>query len=1021
MSRRTRRYDDNKLGPTNGSNTLILVAVIVVTVSGSLASPGATLAEDAIAESPRVIQVVHDVDVVVVGGTTSAVAAAAVAADAGATVFLAAPRPYLGEDVCATGRLWLEPRKQPSHPLARRLFKPGCWSTPMHVKRTLDRALLDAGVAFLYGCLATDVLRDDQGRPAGIIIANRAGRQAVIAEVIIDATDRATVARLAGTAFRPYPKGPQVFRRVIVGGKPASTPDADVRPVKVEVGDEGYPVHEVTLRIAMADGRYRSFAEAEQRAIDATFDPNQVDASEFLFQVPPDSMHGRKNLAGKWPGAEKAELDCFRPMGVDRLYVLSGCADVDRDVAEQLARTGGMMEIGDRIGAAAAAEARATAKPHRVQLPSYPGNATNVGDVREPLGGVRPVQEGLAIVRSGRRTVPVLGRYDVVVIGGGTSGAPAGIAAARNGAKTLIVEYLHGLGGLGTIGMVSRAFMGNRCGFYTECLEGEKTLSAAVLIEGRREWLRRQARSAGAEIWTGVLGCGAVVRDGQVVGAVVVTPDGRGVVLAKVIIDATGNADIAAAAGAECISTVGDSAGVQGAGLPARDLGVSLHNTDFTLVDDADVVDRWRLYVYAKEIFGEAYDLGQLPQTRERRRIVGDAFVTPIDILNGRTYPDTIVQPRAYFDNHGYRVHPLVVSRSPGRLQYSANVPYRCLLPKNLDGLLVIGIGLSAHRDAMGVLRMQPDMQNQGYAAGLAAAMAARAEVPLRRIDVRMLQQRLVAEGILTKEVPTQEDSYPIPTAEVASSVEAFLSEKDTTKAIVPLARILGRPDAAKSILRTAHEGRPASDPVAIRAAEVLALLGDTTGAPTLVQAIEVQDGFDEGHHLKSLGDIRDSRMDSLIIALGRTQDRRALPALLRKIPYIRGDTPFSHIRAMVVALESLGDPTAAPALAKQMTRNQGSRNGQPVNMLGNAVTSIEDARRLATRTVESKVYERKMALRELLLARALYRCGDHDGLGERVLREYARDLRGHLARHAQAVLKQGPGPSPPPPVSAPR
>ena len=123
----------------------------------------------------------------------------------------------------------------------------------------------------------------------------------------------------------------------------------------------------------------------------------------------------------------------------------------------------------------------------------------------------------------------------------------------------------------------------------------------------------------------------------------------------------------------------------------------------------------------------------------------------------------------------------------------------------------------------------------------------------------------------------------------------------------------------------------------------------------------------------------------------------------------------------MVVALESLGDPTAAPWLAKQMTRNQGSRNGQPVNMLGNAVTSIEDARRLATRTVESKVYERKMALRELLLARALYRCGDHDGLGERVLREYARDLRGHLARHAQAVLKQGPGPSPPPPVSAPR
>jgi hypothetical protein len=370
----------------------------------------------------------------------------------------------------------------------------------------------------------------------------------------------------------------------------------------------------------------------------------------------------------------------------------------------------------------------------------------------------------------------------------------------------LIVEYLHGLGGLGTIGMVSRAFMGNRCGFYTECLEGETGLAAAVLIEGRREWLRRQARTAGAEIWTGVLGCGAVLRDNRVVGAVVATPDGRGVVLAKVIIDATGNADIAAAAGAECIVTVGDSAGVQGAGLPARDLGVSLRNTDFTLVDDADLVDRWRLYVYGKEIYGDAYDLGQLPQTRERRRIVGDAFVTPIDILNGRTYPDTIVQPRAYFDNHGYRVHPLVVARSPGRQQFSANVPYRCLLPKNLEGLLVIGIGLSAHRDAMGVLRMQPDMQNQGYAAGLAAAMAVMADVPPRRVDVRALQRRLVDKGILTEEVPTQEDSCPISVEEVASAVEAFLSEEDTTKAIAPLARILARPDVAVPILRNAHQ-----------------------------------------------------------------------------------------------------------------------------------------------------------------------------------------------------------------------
>lgn len=47
----------------------------------------------------------------------------------------------------------------------------------------------------------------------------------------------------------------------------------------------------------------------------------------------------------------------------------------------------------------------------------------------------------------------------------------------------------------------------------------------------------------------------------------------------------------------------------------------------------------------------------------------------------------------------------------------------------------------------------------------------------------------------------------------------------------------------------------------------------------------------------------------------------------------------------------------------------------------------------------------RNRVLRELYLARALYRCGNADGIGERILRRYRRDVRGHYARHAAAVL----------------
>jgi len=860
---------------------------------------------------------------------------------------------------------------------------------PLWVKRVLDEALLAAGVRFLYSSYATDVLRDREGHPGGLVIANRAGRQAVVAKVIVDATDRAWVARMAGAAFDPFPSGPQTVRRVVVGGKACSGENLRVREITPPFrrGSTAFNIFEYTLTVPMENGAFSSWARAEQLARDMTYHPDQQFTSDMLFQVPPDAMKGRTKVSAEWRGVDALDVDAFRPAGLPRFYVLGGCADIPRAQVQTVLRPVVLIEMGARIGHAAALEAQSLPAPAGVRVPGEVAPTAMEGEVREVLTGVRPTQELKGIPQE-RRSLPVLGRFDVVVIGGGTSGAPAGIAAARQGVKTLVVEYLYGLGGVGTLGAISKYYWGNRVGFTKEVPGTEEWQ-----IEQRMEWWRKTLLKAGAEIWFGALGCGVFVKDHRVCGAVVTTPEGRGVVLADVVIDATGNADLAAAAGAPCLYTDETDIAMQGTGLPPRRLGAGYTNTDFTLVDETDLMDVWHVFVYAKVMARDAFDIGQLIDTRERRRIVGDITLTILDQVNGRTYPDTIVEAYSNFDSHGYTIDPFFTLQSPHKKGIRSHIPYRALLPKGLDGLLVTGLGISAHRDAIPVIRMQPDIQNQGYAAGVAAAMAAKARVPLRQIDIKALQKHLVDIGNLPASVLTDRDSYPMPADRIAAAVEAV--KNDYTGVSV----ILAQPDQAVPLLRKAYAEAQSEEHKLIYA-HILAVLGDASGLDVLLAKVDATADFDEGWDFRAMGQFGHnmSRLDCLIYAIGRTRERRALPSLIRKLERLSADKAFSHHRALALALEQIGDPAAAGPLAALLSKP---------NMRGHAVTGIDKA--LAQHQESPNwvtVAPRKTAIRELILARALFRCGDKDGLGQQILTEYTQDLRGHLARHAHAVLR---------------
>ena len=162
---------------------------------------------------------------------------------------------------------------------------------------------------------------------------------------------------------------------------------------------------------------------------------------------------------------------------------------------------GSAHDAGARIGRAAAEEARGIAAPAGAALPDDGASANRGVSVEEEPGGIRP--NSLGTIRSGRRALPVLGRYNVVVVGGGTSGDPAGIAAAKRGAKTLVIEYLFELGGVGTTGLIASYWYGLRGG-YTGYVDrqvnpGKSTWSARE----KAEWLRRELGRQHADVRLG--------------------------------------------------------------------------------------------------------------------------------------------------------------------------------------------------------------------------------------------------------------------------------------------------------------------------------------------------------------------------------------------------------------------------------------------------------------------------------------------------------------------------------------
>ena len=114
-------------------------------------------------------------------------------------------------------------------------------------------------------------------------------------------------------------------------------------------------------------------------------------------------------------------------------------------------------------------------------------------------------------------------------------------------------------------------------------------------------------------------------------------------------------------------------------------------------------------------------------------------------------------------------------------------------------------------------------------------------------------------------------------------------------------------------------------------------------------------------------------------------------------------DNSYSHFRAIALAFEGMGDRRAAPVL-KSLLELPGV-GGHALTAADGPTARIPGYERFTTRNLGIGDKERSDCLRELCLARALYRLGDANGLGEKTLRAYAADPRRAYANHARLVL----------------
>jgi hypothetical protein len=405
------------------------------------------------------------------------------------------------------------------------------------------------------------------------------------------------------------------------------------------------------------------------------------------------------------------------------------------------------------------------------------------------------------------KDIEITKHADVIVAGGGPAGVAAAIAAARQGADTILLEKNGFLGGMGTAALVNpfMSFSAGKTqlvkGIFQEMIDRLKQADAfggtghawSFDVEAYKYVLNEMVLESGVRLQLHTYVVDAIVENQTITGLITESKSGRQMLIAKNYIDCSGDGDLAARAGADFKVGRESDGMVQPAsvmfkmgGVKTKKKALEYRVEDFDLpqgrvlffgmpragevmvnmtrivkVNALDVDDLTRAEIegrrQVKDVveylqrhvpgFEDSYLVTTGPQIgiRESRRIMGEYVLTKEDVIECRKFSDGIASCMYMIDIHNPTGTGTEKVVLPKGEWYE--IPYRCLQPIALDNLLVAGRCISATHEAHSSLRIQPTCYALGQAAGTAAAIAAKQGVNPKEINVEELRTNLAEQN----------------------------------------------------------------------------------------------------------------------------------------------------------------------------------------------------------------------------------------------------------------------------------